>query len=1089
MGDLVQVSWTVPSNGERLYRVQFVNGSTITGADDEAIVPNNVTDVTVRRLTVADSGSGSSRLGIDGQVLAANQVRFNVWDAGAFNLGNNRLGIVDGQNVYAVSLAAGAPPLDIVFLAAPGFGGPLTIAYPAQALPVSPLFNLSPGFSTRFTLDGASLIFLDTPLTTPLTGLILAVPYIETTRRVNGNLASGNVRIPNDHENQGIELDRRQALIDHELVHTQQAAKWGPLLFAYFPLWAVEMITELASSPGMPEFSRYVPATVAEGSIAIPASGGVAIGANDYVQVAQSGRVANIRLGTKDGDNYNLSSESRQTLSQKGIRAGAAQVRREESGGPEWAEWIVNIMQLFTVGGLMNQITVAGWGGVIWAVTMFIQWIRGLARNTATAQLAADGKTLTLGADQRVEGAAANSQLAVQKGDKTYVRIIETVRDRTIVLSEAAPLEGEVRVSAYSTSSALFPHWHDYYPARFPDSNRPASIEVLPVGDRTLTLAVNDRVHIRRSSDNHAFNTLVTAVGAGGLIEVEEESLVPVGQTDEFFIAKIGEDDPMGFTDQFLLNQLHIGWMQYLHDPWGQIVYRARPTSTAGQIFARSARYLFGTQGWSVLPAFGYFFWDNAFQSANGQRSHMEQEASHRSGDTYCPIGTLHGEMTVVGDIARYWLTENGGQRDNDPPSHMIVLGRQDAPGANNQQYVAPTPNQGAQQAAGLFVPDAFYQFDANIAITGAAHRAWIPTNTRLERSAGAYVAFTRPGTHNITAQGIGGLAEALDAQNNGFDNIITHQRNVGDVTVTLATLPVAEAAVIDLIPFQRATLSVAPDSHRVYRATLNEPGAIANIENNLELVMLGIAPAAAPAGLSTENIEVSRYYRYDAASRAYDGGLGPVALAADLDIAVRRFQIRLVNTVPMRGTAEPTAAAVANVRPGDRGSILIPAPFSPASITTAVTGTPSLTPQLTPLSPVPDAIRDFVRDGGVVEVLFPADQPPEAQARVTFTIPVGPPGGATTVPVTCAVTVDPHFTLDNAGGFNLSAAAPLVLRAGDNTNISLVGTLNGITVAANNAEITLTATAATPLGPQVVTVVDTANPQRMARRTITVVA
>ena len=109
-----------------------------------------------------------------------------------------------------------------------------------------------------------------------------------------------------------------------------------------------------------------------------------------------------------------------------------------------------------------------------------------------------------------------------------------------------------------------------------------------------------------------------------------------------------------------MLNELNLGWMQYLHDPWGQILYRAAAAHEhRGQIFARSARYLFGTQSWMCISS--AFLEDNAFQQANAQRSRMEQEASHKSGDTYCPIGTLHGDYAVIGDVARYWLTSSAG--------------------------------------------------------------------------------------------------------------------------------------------------------------------------------------------------------------------------------------------------------------------------------------------------------------------------------------------------------------------------------------------------------------------------------------------
>ena len=1073
----------IPS--ERLYRIETVNGATITGASDEAIIPPTITNLTVRRLDVRDPRSGTSRLGINGAPGTNAQVSFDVWTPGAFNFDNNRLGIVQGETVFAARAGLGAQTLEVLFLNAPSLPSPVTLTSPAQAPAVGGAAN-GPGFSTRFTLDGASLVFLDTPLTSALTGLILAVPYIETTLQVAGNLHCGSVRIPIDHENVSMQLNRRQALEEHELVHTHQSAMYGPVLLSYIPIFVVEGLVDVLTTSGMPEFGRYVPATVGTNSITIPAVSGVTINAEDYVQVAQGGRAEIIRLGDKTGDVYSLNNDALQALAAKNISAGPAQARREESGLVEVGEWFVNILQFLTIGGLMNHITVAGWGGVIWMITMFIQWIRGRARNTVTAQLDNDHITLTLPPGEQVEGAAVGSLLALQSGDQTFVRPIRTIAERSIVLQTPAPLQGDVRISAYSTSSALFPHWHNYYPATFPDVNRPASLQVQSVDGETLTLAPHDRVHIR-SSAGHSYNTVVTFVGENGLIDVDEETLVREGEANEFFIAKIGEDDPMGYTDQFLLNQLHIGWMQYLHDPWGQIVYRARPTSTAGQVFARLARYLFGTQGWSIIPGIGYFWHDNAFRSQQ-YLSSMEQEASRRSGDLYTSIGTYHGELVpLVGDVIRYWLTGDSGTKDDDPPDDMVRLNQQDAPGTHAQQYVSIAPAAGTVPA-GLFVSDRFAEVDAGLALARISHRGWIPIDNTLERTEGAYIAFTRPGTHTITAQSIPFLNQSQDAEANGYPNMITHQPVVADVSVTLSAQPVTEAAAtpIDLIPFQRATFAVGPNGNRVYRATLLEPGAIATIDNSLELVMQGIAPASAPGGLVTENVEISRFYRFDATTGAFESGLGAMSVPSDLDIAVRRLQIRLVDTIPLRATDNPADLPIASRLPGEAGVLLIPAPFSIAAITTGVTGTPTLTPEFTTPATVPANTQAFVRDGGVVNMLIRASDPPEAPAQLTITIPVGPTGSPA-VPVTCQITVNPHFTLDSTtGNFNLTAGNPLTVRSSDNTNIALVGTLTGIDAVANNAELTLTLTTA-PAGPVVILVVDTANGQRMARRTIVV--
>ncbi|WP_163070089.1 hypothetical protein, partial [Acinetobacter nosocomialis] len=89
---------------------------------------------------------------------------------------------------------------------------------------------------------------------------------------------------------------------------------------------------------------------------------------------------------------------------------------------------------------------------------------------------------------------------------------------------------------------------------------------------------------------------------------------------------------------------------QYIYDPWGHVIAEHMPdrSNIAGQVFARSAKYLFGTHSWGV-PPIGYFWFDNAFRRSTAQRSQMEQEASRHSGDTYCPLGTRHGDTPFIG--------------------------------------------------------------------------------------------------------------------------------------------------------------------------------------------------------------------------------------------------------------------------------------------------------------------------------------------------------------------------------------------------------------------------------------------------------
>jgi hypothetical protein len=482
----------------------------------------------------------------------------------------------------------------------------------------------------------------------------------------------------------------------------------------------------------------------------------------------------------------------------------------------------------------------------------------------------------------------------------------------------------------------------------------------------------------------------------------------------------------------------------------------------------------------------------------------------------------------VVGDVARYWLTVLGGTRDNDPPNEMINLnlppipaggaapppvGLQDAPGVHLQQY--PTLNFGAGTVnTALSVPDVFYLANGALGFNGIAPQGCIPASAQLERSQGVYVAFARPApagtSHTVTAQtNAPGTAPGTTPQQSlsGFGNsqlaqaggksTISFSRAVADVTVDLAAQPAAEAATMPMVPFQRAAISVAPDTARTYRVTVAEPGFIASVTGTgLELTAVGVDPAthAGVPGGATDDVEISRFYPLDAAGSGATG-IGPMHLASDVHIAVRRFRIQLVNTIPLRASLSLDPAAVITAVTANLTTfLLVPArlaAITPSAITVTVTGTPSpLDPPRTPAAGVPADVTTFVADGAALQVEFLADQPPERQATVRFTVRVGV-DATNNVPLTCEVTIDPHFTLDMVGGglFQVTrGGAPVVLQSSDGTVIQPTSPAPaGVTFTPSNAQLTVSVDAS--FGPNSLTIQvrDNAAVNRQARRTLTV--
>ena len=1076
-GDLVQVDF--PVNNRRLFRIVDVLGATITGDIDAPAIPAGTGGITVRRLFAADPATGSARLGLNGADAGGAQIAFDVWRPSHFP-DQRIVAIIDGATTRAAQVTAIDQPLAMNLAGADAVGGVQNVV----ALTGSALFTAD------FTRDGQTLRVTDAAAATALAGMASAIviPWLDTAETVAGEVHPGSVRVPEDHENATLELTRRNAVIDHELTHTLQSAKWGPLLLTAFPMWAIELAADLTAAGG-PDFTPYAGATLAEGKLT--ASDAALLEAGGKVQVAQNRRAVLIDLGgAVDGAVANLPDAARSQLSAAGITAGPVMLRKPLGGaGTETLEWFTNIGQLLTVGGLLNNITLASWGGIAALITLGVSAIRRATRARSTMTLQADQKTLLLNPVTSLEGLGQGVLVAVKSGDAIVVRAVETLSATSAVLGAPTPKFStvtppapvDVEVSIYSPGARLF-GLRDYFIAAMPDPNQPARLIFSGFGGKP-ELAVHDRIEVR-SASGAAQRTLVTRID-GDAIEFADPLLPSNTEANEFLVGKIASQDPTGWLDSWLLDELNIGWLQYAYDPWGHILARNMPdrSNIAGQVFARSAKYLFGTQSWGI-PPLGYFWFDNAFRRSTAQRSRMEQEASRKSGDTYCPLGTLHGDVAVIGDVARYWMTLSGGTRDGSGVDNggLVMPNLQDAPGVALIQ--GPTLTMPASTPA---VPFPLFATNATGDLAGIAPGAWVPVSAHLERSAGFNLAFTRPpaagATYRVTSTGVSGIPDAIDAQSDGAATIF-FDRAPADVTVVAAGVPVAENVPLDVIPFQRITFTVAPDGARVYRVTVGQPGARFDAANRT---------LTARGGLGEEDVEISRFHAYDTATGKFASGIGPFHLPADLDIAVRRFLARIIDALPLRAPHTPGTAtfdhrdpAAATAKPGDTLFLLVPAPIDTAAPIAVFAGVPPLVPVINPAPESTDAdVVAFLGDGGALSVVLPADQPPEAAADLTITLSVGPSGAG--VPVTAKVRVEPHFTLDGAG-----AAPPggtVVLTASDGTGLAEAGArpagIANIAIAA--AQATITIDPAAIAGPILLTLAAAGTPTRMARRILTV--
>jgi hypothetical protein len=680
----------------------------------------------------------------------------------------------------------------------------------------------------------------------------------------------------------------------------------------------------------------------------------------------------------------------------------------------------------FVYGGLFTLI-----GRGVYAL---IRLIGGQGKNyPATVEGGGDetGKLLRLGDAAGRSALGGASRIIIQAGDKTLVRNVERIEADVIRLTQAVSLTGGVRVAPYETHTPdSYWDWRNYYPASIPDPSRPTALRVEQVGDDRLTLQSFDRVVI--AVGDQSYHRTVTAVAGNGTVELNEAP--PLHGEPLLRIAKIGEDDPYG-----------MGWMRWVFDPYGQLHFRTRPTpGSFWDVVARIARYAFSSQSWSFIWA-SVLTIDRVHQAEHLAR--IEQEASSESGDTYSPLGRLRGEVRVVGDIARYWQVPIGGTRNTDT---MVAPGMQDAPGVwlTDTPRVIPSvaagvvaaadPNGTAGIGAGVTDPgrdvaDVFFAKTTNASsnpLTAKAAgpdgfqpslRGWVPSSAIMQRSSGVYVAFSRPGTHRVTIRnGVTGSQEAREAQD-AERQALWFDVNVQPVVVSVNGQTVNDGDTVRLVLRQQATVSVSMNGARRYAVTVLQQarGNVlrASDVNNPLLI-------AAQDQRGAEAVEVSRFYRFNTAARAYDEAVlqrHGVHVPTDIHIPVRSFNVEVTNTLPVRNALSlDPASEINDLRPNQDAFILAPVAIGPQglqviSATVSATGTVlndaernTLRGNLLQPPPalLPENIRAFVgADGGVIQLRYTPAIILPSRTVLQMTVQVGAAEPRVTLNVTLSLT------------------------------------------------------------------------------------
>ncbi|MGH9136457.1 MAG: hypothetical protein ACRD0G_05330 [Acidimicrobiales bacterium] len=1019
-GDLVRITDRTGAN-PTWHRVTGAGGSVLRLVDGPALTPG---DALVRHVATTDPATGGPFLAIDGTRSGTGPTAtatFSVWSAQTLQVGTT-VGIIDGGVTHPTTVAAGATGTQDIELT-------FSEEFDATAVDVATLTRVDDAFVTTLARDGGVLL-LEGPaggLVTATGESLVAVAYTGNGVTQAGTLGPGTLLVP---EGEDTEVDRSQSLVDHELQHTLQYAKWGPLWFNIFPMLAMELPGILATDTELPEYSRFLDGTVEVGTgsrwnLTIADTGGVSIGADDELQVIQGARRAKVKVAAVNGSVF----EVRATGS-GGPPTGNVSVRKQQNASV--FDGFFAFFDLLTHGGLVNLLAGSTWGGIFWLIGKGFYGLGRAIGGTGElypATVQDGGGVLTLSNDAGQENIRAEGRIVVRQGDNTVVRAM-TRSGAIVTLTQGVSFTGDVQVAMYDThdpGSAF--DWYDYHPATIADAANPAVIELGAVDGDTLSLGPEDRVEIKYRAES--FKTDVIAV-TGSTVELLQPINIVDGELS-VRIAKVGTSDPLGNADSAAMVEMGMGWMKWLFDPYGQIEYAAAPREEWAHWLLRVMRWLLGTQNFSLLP-FGYLWWSRLFPIEPEHITVIEQEASEESGDLYSPLGRLLGQRTgdgfararmEVGDVARYRYWPNGRTLS------FVNRGQLDAPGVNYTTQLRTMPNRvdtgagtnppnvnvevGPTADPGTFVAAPFTVRDTDPRVIPPAPGAavadplgfrtadlgQVPVSARTQRMQSTYVAFTRAGNHRMTT--VNNIESAANAQRAVDADDAERQTlfiDVGadDVTVTVAGQAVAHGDTVTMVPLQRAAVTVTPNTSRTYRTSVVRPaGPVLQIDGSGRLAAAGVG-----AG---EAVEVSRFYAPDGSGNYGPGGLAfaGMHLSRELHIPVRRFAVDVVATLPLRDAADPAAAELTSLAVGADGFILVPAPITVPPRVTSIAGNPPAAGDPNPVEQFasPAAAALLGTAGAAFRVRFPAGS---TTGDVVITVTVG--DGTATADLTTTFTL-----------------------------------------------------------------------------------
>ena len=1069
VGEPVHAVWNGGAD-EDLFRVKSVDGTTLTleGGNIAALVAAAPGDLALARLVPVAAGTGRAQAGIRGSLMsvppANTQARFDVWSPSGLSAAT-LWAASDGSKTLPARIGS-RDALEVEFEALPaGFAGAAGVEVIAPEIRTGPGTHVA--YASEYDIEADDLIFPDDPIAVG-PELVLAVPHVAapSAASADGRLSPGTVMIPDD-DTESWHLDNRQALVTHELRHTQQSSWMGPVLLGLNPIFLLDAIAHIAGSDlEDPEYSSYVEARIVtiDGLrfLEIPDRQGLDFEADRAVEISQSGQVVATSLGAESEGRFRL-------LGADMLAEGTVFLRLPKSGLGTVLATIYDIGSILTLGGVMTNVMSFVLGFLPTVIGGFVNLAKSRSffdpfdidflparvpdpnRPSSIEPLAnAEGETISLDRNEKVR---------VRAGDRSLDTDVTAIRNGTVELAQAPPTAGDDRhleIAGIGDTDPL--GQYNSFLSR--------------IGHMQWLRWVYDpwgQLHFRATPEPDSAVDWVLRVARWGFSSTSW-SFLPPGMFVWDNALPQSRLDVMGQSE---------GYLSKMEQDASEV---------SGELYTPMSR-LHGTLDVvGDIARFRYFKFP--FESPNPDQQ------------TAVPLGRQDAPGVNV-----------------DP--HLWVMPSFAATAAGTTE---PNGTNEAHQVSANQIPDSLYAKDlANPDQVGASgpnrfqptDRGHLPMAAHLQRTIGSYVAFSRPpdpaGRQNlITVDQVNFAFQAGRAQEQGIQTI-SFARTVKDVTVRIAGREVANDATLRLVLCQRAPITVEPDGDRRYDLMLRRPSEGPIVRRGGDLVL------QVQTATGTEPAEIARVHGSNPFSIPDDEAPPWPQFLYDEAVAipVRGFAVEVVDTVGIHESLTPDPGnpplppIKARARPGEEAFLLVPAwinsvrPALAVAYPSVAAMPPNSTdpnPAVRPETPVPEALHAALGDGGILRLTFAPDDPPEEEAELTWTIQVRARqpriGGGTediSANLTARIIYEPHFRLE------LPAPPTDTVARGGSITLRLSGGVQAgavvvtpslgmtATVQAGGSEVRIDVDAAADPTARQVVVEDAANADRRARRTLLV--